>query len=81
MKKYIDDNGNVIEDKWTAQLRQDEKWELVYSGNSHKKTGYTTKDFDTMTLFVAYMNTGIRSDMPDTIIEDLDYIKKTYCNE
>lgn len=29
-----------------------------------------------MTLFVAYMNTGIRSDMPDTIIEDLDYIKK-----
>ena len=62
---------------WITLARNDGKWELSYNtGAEIKQTGYVSTDLHVMTLFVAYLNEGIRSDLPENIIEDLDYIKK-----
>lgn len=62
---------------WTTLQRNNGTWELMYHTTG---TGYTSSDIGVMTLFIAYLNTGFRGDLPDTIVDDLEYIRHTYCN-
>lgn len=55
------------------------KWELILDDPENERiiqTGYTSSDADVMIKFLGYLNQGVKSDIPDQIIKDLDYIKK-----
>lgn len=55
------------------------KWELILDDTENERiiqTGYTSSDADVMIKFLGYLNQGVKSDIPDQIIKDLDYIKK-----
>ena len=55
------------------------KWELILDDpdNEHIiQTGYTSSDADVMIKFLGYLNQGVKSDIPDRIIKDLDFIKQ-----
>lgn len=55
------------------------KWELILDDPENERiiqTGYTSRDADVMIKFLGYLNQGVKSDIPDQIIKDLDYIKQ-----
>lgn len=55
------------------------KWELILDDPENERiiqTGYTSSDANVMIKFLGYLNQGVKSDIPDQIIKDLDYIKK-----
>lgn len=55
------------------------KWELILDDTENERiiqTGYTSRDADVMIKFLGYLNQGVKSDIPDQIIKDLDYIKQ-----
>lgn len=64
---------------WTMLERKiDSKWELVRIDNMDivHRTGYLSMSLPIMVEFVAYMNNGHKGDIPQAILDDLDYIKK-----
>lgn len=64
---------------WTMLQRKiDSKWELVRVDTMDivHRTGYLSRSLPIMVEFVAYMNNGHKGDIPQAILDDLDYIKK-----
>ena len=62
---------------WTMlKQKASQKWELVkddLNSETLVQTGYTSSDQDVMSSMVAYMNHGIRGNLPDYIVDDLNY--------
>lgn len=71
---------SVIDMLWTMlEQKETGKWELILDDpeNEHIiQTGYISSDADVMIKFLGYLNQGVKSDIPDRIIKDLDYIKQ-----
>lgn len=63
---------------WTMFQQKDSfKWQLIFTNNdSIFETGYLCDDLSTMSKFVAYMNHGIKNDIPQHIRDDLDCMKE-----
>ena len=65
---------------WTMlEQKETGKWELILDDTENERiiqTGYTSRDADVMIKFLGYLNQGVKSDIPDQIIKDLDYIKQ-----
>lgn len=65
---------------WTMlEQKETGKWELIFDDLENERiiqTGYTSSDINIMLKLVGYINYGVKSDLPDYIIGDLDYIKK-----
>lgn len=64
---------------WTMlQRKSDLKWELVRVDKMDivHYTGYLSRSLPIMVEFVAYMNDGRKGELPQVILDDLDYIKK-----
>lgn len=72
---------SVIDMLWTMlEEKETGKWELILDDpeNEHIiQTGYISSDADVMIKFLGYLNQGVKSDIPDRIIKDLDFIKKS----
>lgn len=54
------------------------KWELILDDLDNERiiqTGYMSSDADVMIKFLGYLNQGVKSDIPNRILQDLDYIK------
>lgn len=64
---------------WTMLEQQETgKWELILDDLENERiiqTGYMSSDADVMIKFLGYLNQGVKSDIPDRILKDLDYIK------
>lgn len=64
---------------WTMlEQKETGKWELILDDLENERiiqTGYTSSDADVMIKFLGYLNQGVKSDIPDRILKDLDYIK------
>lgn len=69
-----------IDGFWTMlEQKETKKWELVFDDVANERiipTGYMSSDMNVMLKFVGYMNYGVKSDLPQVIIDDLDFIKK-----
>ena len=65
---------------WTMlEEKETGKWELILDDLENERiiqTGYTSSDADVMIKFLGYLNQGVKSDIPDRILKDLDYIKQ-----
>lgn len=65
---------------WTMlEHKETGKWELILDDLENERmiqTGYTSSDADVMIKFLGYLNQGVKSDIPNRIIKDLDYIKQ-----
>lgn len=71
MKDYKNNNWTMLEQKDTK------RWELVYDTDEKVvATGYFSSDLELMIKAVGYMNQGKKSDLPDCVIKNLEFIKK-----
>lgn len=65
---------------WTMlEHKETGKWELILDDLENERmiqTGYTSSDADVMIKFLGYLNQGVKSDIPNRILKDLDYIKQ-----
>lgn len=71
MKDYKNNNWTMLKQKDTK------RWELVYDTDEKVvATGYFSSDLELMIKAVGYMNQGKKSDLPDCVIKNLEFIKK-----
>ena len=70
---------SVTDMLWTMlEEKESGKWELILDDLDNERiiqTGYMSSDADVMIKFLGYLNQGVKSDIPNRILQDLDYIK------
>ena len=67
---------------WTMlEQKETGKWELILDDLQNEQiipTGYMSSDADVMIKFLGYLNHGVKSDLPQGILDDLNFIKASH---
>lgn len=71
-------NDEKVNGLWTMlEQKETGKWELILDDLENERiipTGYMASDADVMIKFLGYLNHGVKSDLPQVILDDLDFI-------
>lgn len=75
--KYAKAHQDKKEKKVWTMLERGGRWEIIKdTGKQIIPTGYRKKDIDTINKCVVYLNFGVKSDLSDRTIKELEEIKK-----